>query len=514
MTNKFVEAAREESRHKFTENGCEVYNTTNSALLDLFSTVGALRTRDEAEITTAFERAYSEDPLLATKILFYGRDIRGGCGERDTSRTALAYYANKHPEAIIKNIRLIPEYGRWDDLYSLVGTKCENAMWKVMGEQFRSDMLRMRENKSVSLLAKWIKSADASSAETRRLGKLTAEKLGWDVYTFKRLVRQLRKYIDIVECKMSANKWDEIQYANVPSRAMNLYRDAFQRHDEERFKSYIDDVTTGKEKINSATLYPYDIVREMLKARCDASISTDVLEAQWKALPNYLDDEANILVMADVSGSMTSSGGRPICSAIGLAMYFAERNKGAFHNLFMTFSAYPTIVNLHDSDSLNTKISFIEDADWGMNTDFYNAVKKVLDICVENDVPPEDVPKAIVCISDMEFDFACPDISDAPDKSSMYMPQGLHGWNKDIVETLSGEFDTKGYTLPKIVFWNVDARHDTFHTDKLNLNTLCVSGNSPSAFKTVISCIDMNPYDAMLATLNDERYSEITIGEN
>lgn len=276
------------------------------------------------------------------KILFYARDIREGLGERNTFRTLLRYAAEHHPQAVKPNLDLVGVFGRYDDLYALIGTQLEEDMWAVMKEQFQEDLENLRQGNAISLLAKWIKTADSSSEKTRRLGILTAQKLGYSVYEFKRLVRSMRKHIGIVEAQMAAGRWDEITYSAVPSRAMKIYRKAFQQHDPKGFAAYLSRVERGEAKIHADALYPYDIVGVYMRGQGEDR----TLEAQWRALPNYVKEGSNVLVMADTSGSMTCAGGRPLASSVGLAIYFAERNAGAYHNMFMTFSATPSIVEL------------------------------------------------------------------------------------------------------------------------------------------------------------------------
>ena len=360
----FSDVMREESRWTKTENGADAKNTTDSALLDMFATIGSMRSRSEDEIIQKFELAFQEDPLGAMRCLFYCRDIRGGQGERRVFRVLLPYIAEKHTDVLDKNIGFIPEYGRYDDFYSLIGTKSEEKAWDIISTQLLEDKVSMQNGNPCSLLAKWLKKADASSPNTRKLGIYTAKKLGMSVYDYKRLCVKLRRYIDVVEQRMSANEWDTINYPAVPSRAMMNYRKAFARHDEERFNEYLNKVQSGEQKINSATLYPYDIVEKILYGHED----NKVLEAQWDNLPDYVDGDVNAVVMADVSGSMY---GRPLATSIGLAMYFAERNKGAYHNLFMTFSQNPKFVAVK-GETITQKIKFISRADWGMNTDLEN----------------------------------------------------------------------------------------------------------------------------------------------
>ena len=482
----FAEAMRNEGKFTRTENGAVALNTTSNALLDLFGTIGSMREADDNRIKTLFAEAYNQDALFATKIVFYARDIRGGLGERKTFRNLIRYMADKHPEAIRPNLDLIGVFGRYDDLYELIGTPLEGDMWAAMKKQFEEDLKNLGEGNAISLLAKWIKTADASSPATRKLGILTAQKLGYPVYNFKRIVRNMRKQIGVVESLMSAGRWDEIKYSEVSSRAMMIYRKAFMKHDEKRFSEFINKAEKGEVKINASTLFPYDIAEKILYGR----ESSKVLEAQWKALPDYVEKGSNVLVMADVSGSMY---GRPMATSIGLAIYFAERNVGAYHNLFMTFSGNPEIVILR-GETLEQKIKNVSKASWGMNTDLRAAFERVLEISEKNKIPQEEMPKAIVVISDMEIDNC-----------------GNREWS--FYDKMANKFHKAGYVIPNIIFWNVNSRHDVFHVDKSRKGVQLASGQSVTVFKQILQNLGYNPVEAMENTINSERYECITIEE-
>jgi hypothetical protein len=440
----FANAMKEEGKFTRTENGAVALSTTSDARLDLFGTVGALRDADENRITTLFSEAYAQDKLFATKIAFYARDIRCGLGERKTFRTIIRYMAEYHPEALRPNLDLTGVFGRY----------------------------------------KWIKTADASSAKTRKLGIMTAQKLGYPVYNFKRIVRSMRKQIGVVESLMSAGKWNEIKYPEVPSRAMMIYRRAFAKHDPDRFSEFINKADKGEAKINASTLYPYDIVEKILYGR----ENNKVLEAQWKALPDYVEQGTNALIMADVSGSMY---GRPMATSIGLAIYFAERNTGAYHNLFMTFSSCPQIVSLN-GETLHQKIINVAKANWGYGTNLKAAFEKVLDIAEENNVLQEEMPKAIVVISDMEIDYS-----------------GNKDWT--FYDKMEKKFRKAGYVIPNIIFWNVNSRHDVFHADATRKGVQLASGQSVTVFKQVLQNLGYNPIETMENIINSERYDCITI---
>ena len=486
----FAEAAKKMAVFTRTENGAVALNTTGDARLDFFGVAGSLRTAQKERVERLFAEAWKEDPLFATKIAFYARDIRGGLGERQTFRTLIRYMAKYHREALRPNLDLIGVYGRYDDLYSLIGTPMEDEMWAAMKKQFEEDRVNLEQGNAISLLAKWIKTADASSENTRKLGILTAQKLGYSVYEFKRLVRAMRKQIGVVEALMSAGRWDEIKYSAVPSRAMMIYRKAFMKHDAVRYGQFINKAVKGEESIHSAALYPYDIVEKVAHFGWSGCTITedDVLEAQWRQLPDYVEKGTNALVIADTSGSMH---GRPIAASVGLAVYFAERNTGAYHNMFMSFSGTSRIQILK-GDTLAQKIGSIDMNDWQNNTNLKAAFEHVLEIAVRNHVSADEMPKSLIVISDMEIDYC-----------------GDKDWT--FYEQMARRFRDNGYQIPNIVFWNVDSRHDVFHADKKRTGVQLVSGMSTAVFRQVMQCVGMNPVEAMEKVIGSDRYAAITV---
>ena len=283
----------------------------------------------------------------------------------------------------------------------------------------------------------------------------------------------LRKYLKITEVSMSANKWTEIDYPSVPSRASMIYRNAFKRHDEDRYNGFLEKVTKGEAKINAATLYPYDIIESYLKQqRYGYSYSFSnmeenaTLEAQWNALPNYVEEGTNAIVIADTSGSMV---GRPMNSAVGLAIYFAERNTGAYHNLWMSFSEDSKVQKLRGK-TLAQKLGSIDTFNWGCNTDLAKAFRHILKIAIDNNVKPEEMVKSIIVISEMEIDSCA-------------------GRSWTFYDKMMDEYAEHGYTIPNVIFWNVDSRHDVFHADAKRKGVQLCSGQSTSTFKALMGCI-------------------------
>lgn len=485
----FYEVFKKAASTKLTENGALAYNNIGDPLIELFSQIGSLRSRKKEEIENKFSSAFNKDRELAVKLLFYSGDVRGGLGERRTFRICLKWLANNYPTIVRNNLMNIPYYNRWDSLFELVGTPVEDDMWDFINFVLLKDIAAMEENEECTLLAKWLPSENTSSRKTRELARVTRKKLGLGSKKYRQILTALRAYLDIVETHMSAKEWSKIEYSKVPSRAMLRYRNAFERADSGRFSAYMEDVAENRDKINASVLFPYDLAHAYLNGWAEVKEENAVVEAQWRALPNYITGENNIIVMADMSGSML---GRPMETASSLAVYFAERNKGVFEGLFMTFSSTPTLFYIGSFESFNKKLRKVFDSEVGYSTNLEAAFYKILELATTAGVPSDEMPKALVVISDMEID--------------RYIERvGL-----DFVEQMRQAFAERGYKLPKLVLWNAEARNDTFLTQ--DDQVIYVSGQSPSVFELLMGSLNgKTSRDIMLEALNSERYDKVII---
>ena len=497
--NIYAATLRSVSTCKKTENGANAFSTTDSACVDLFAVIGALRNGGnyEQRLHDLIDGAYAEDPTLLAKMLFYARDVRGGLGERKVFRDALFYCANKYPDILKNNLVLIPEYGRWDDLFSLIGTQFEKEMWEILLKQFLADESALAKGSAISLLAKWLPSADTSSKDTRALAYLCASHFDMTVYEYKRRVRALRKHLNLLETSMSSKKWETIDYGHVPSQAHCRHVGAFLRNDERRYKDYLAAVQAGKRTIKTATLFPYEIIEKLRVSRYDNTEGVNApYETMWKNLPNYVSDpNANILIMADTSGSMY---GRPMATSTSLAIYFAERNHGPFGNLYLTFDTHPRLISIDPKKSLTEKYIQLLNGPWGGSTNLVGSFELLLDVAVKTNAKPEDMPKSLVIITDME-------INAGGDDSKV--------WNT-IVDTMRDKYAQAGYVLPNVIFWNVASRHDTYLAKSNYKGIQLVSGSSPSVFRNVMGFFNgMTPLDCVKEVLNTARYAPITVAQ-
>ena len=382
-------------------------------------------------------------------------------------------------------------------------------MWELINKTLIEDLEAMNASYNgkhvpASLLAKWMPSENASSTKTRDMANKAIKALRLTPRQYRKMLSALRKHINVTERLMSAGEWGTIDYAKVPSYAMHNYGSAFAKHDYERFDAYLKSVSKGETKINSSVLFPYDLVEKYLSPRsygysiqtvragdCRVAAKEDaVVEAQWKALPNYVNEGLNIVAMADVSGSMN---GRPMASSIGLAIYLAQHNVGAYHNQYMTFTDNPHFINLREGCSLLEAVQKTASAGVGYSTNLMKAMNEILRVAVANGVSNSEMPKAMLVLSDNEID-------------RYYRPNV----NWDFMDTLEAKFRAYGYECPKLILWNINARNDTFLSNREDV--VLVSGQSASTFKNLIRALNgMTAYEYMVSILNGKAYEKIRV---
>lgn len=504
----FMNAMKETMNVSVTENGAVGYRTTGRALLDLNFAVASLRSASEAEIVQKFIKAFVENPILAMRWLFFARDAREGLGERRLFRVVIAELVKSNPEMVLPVIKLIAEYGRWDDLWCLLDNpKSAEVVYKIVDEQLTEDLKNMEAGKSISLLAKWMPSANASSKETKKYAKQLYNALGLTEREYRKALSKFRKYLDVVEVKMSSKNWSEINYEAVPSRANLIYNDAFLRNDEERRRDYLGKLERGEVKINASVLYPHDIVHKYVKAGywSDTLNPKDAaLEELWKALPDNVQGCGNTIVVADGSGSMTCSVGNTRVTALSvanaLAIYFAEHSSGQFKDKYITFSEKPQLVDFSNCDSLHAKIQTALAHNEVANTNIEAVFDLILTTAVKNKMSQEEIPQNILIISDMEFD-GCATCGTGSGWRRERPSQGLFA-------SITQKYAAAGYKLPRLVFWNVNSRTGTIPVKENNLGVALVSGFSTNICKMVLSG-ELDPYKCLLDTLNTERYDAV-----
>ena len=516
--NTFMNGLKNANNITLTENGGITHKSTRSDLLDMFAMGAAMRKRSDADVILMFRKAFAENPAYALKCLFYIRDARGGQGERRFFRVVMKDLATYNTDAAKRNLKFVPEFGRWDDLYIFVGTPLENDALAFMKEQLALDV----QCKTPSLLAKWLKSENTSSADSRYLANKTRAYLGMSHKQYRKTLSILRARINVLERLMSAGRWDEIEFDKIPSRAGMIYKNAFARHDLERAKNenvqtYADFAKDTTKKVNAKVLYPYECVAEAVKAAgCSGcgydyfgrrkSVADDtnraIVNKYWDNLADYFNGASfNGLAVVDTSASMRGSdASAPINVAISLGMYCAEKAKGPFAGHYVSFSSRPQLISVEGIDFVD-KVYRIYQTNLCENTNIEATFDMLLNTAIANHCTQDDLPQNIIVISDMEFDSGV----------------GARGWSRStsitsanaetVMEGIARKWAAHGYTLPHMIYWNVDARQNNIPQDLGNGRVSYVSGMSPSIFSTIMT--GKTGYDLMMEKLNSERYAAI-----
>lgn len=451
-----------------TTNGMAAVNTTGSAIVDLFFNIGAAR--NNKNIGAMFSAAYAENKTLAARTLFWARDIRGGAGERQTFRNIMLQMERSDPRTVIALLPLVPEYGRWDDLLIFQTPEVQNVALQTCALGIRS---------GDGLCAKWMPRKGEVAVALRKVLNMSP----------KMYRKTLVGLSNTVEQKMCAQDWASIEYSKLPSIASKQYMKAFLKHTPEQYAAYKASLVKGDVKINAAAIFPHDVITGMKQG--DVTVGM----AQWEALPNYLGDGDNfILPMVDVSGSMNCPAGssNTTCMdvALALGLYLADKQKGKFAGMFLTFSAKPELQVL--KGNLVEKMNQMARSDWGMNTNIELAFRKVLNTATMNNVPQSEMPKYLLILSDMQFD-RCTNFGSS-----------AHKMIRDM-------YHSAGYEMPGIVFWNLNGAYGNQPVTINAEGVALVSGFSPAIMMSILSAEQLSPMNIVLATINSERYSNITL---
>ena len=520
--NTFMDALTKNEK-SYTLNDATAYRTSGSALVDLNFSVPSLRqaavdfygkskhnryfysadgTMDAVEALRLFITSYEEDPLYTMKWLMYVRHIKIGLGERDVFRMMLTKIGDLHPEMALQFIigTELWNYGRWDDVlrifFDTTSTILHDGIGELIANQFRRDVMGCGLGDSISLLAKWMPSNNTSSKQKRSEAAILQSLLHLSAREYRKILSKLREFLSVVDRQASLNQWNDINYNHVPSKANLKYRNAFLKHDEERRKAYLTSLQKGDDavKINANSMFLYDIVQAYVEKRGYwgeiLKPYDETLEQLWNAQEAPKDYE-DILIIRDGSASMCqhltgNSSVTALSVADSIALYCSQHNKNeSFRNRFITFSNCPQMVDISMCQTLRDKLRRLHRFDDYSNTDIEATFDLILDTAVKNHLRQEELPLTCLIISDMQFDQAT-----------------QHEDNTTVIESCSRKFEALGYTMPRLIFWNVSVyAHNTIPVQMHPSGVILVSGFSKSIVDMVVSG-ELNPETALKAELD------------
>lgn len=488
-----------------TANGGASLKSTLNPLVDLFFMIGALRGKDLGAYKDTFDAAYAANPTLALQMTLWARDIRGGAGERNTPRELWKYLEVKHPDAVLRLIPVLSEFGRWDDLLIFKTSSAKTLAYQQIAAALTSGN---------ALCAKWMprvykfkKNAqgvvdmNTVANKQRSANNKIAREIMTTMNINERAYRKLLSSLsNTVEQKMCANDWDSIEYGKLPSVASSRYLPAFMKRDETRYRDYLASLEKGESKVNASALFPYDVLKNLVGTgnhyRRQAPTAEQVRLGiqQWDALPNMMGDN-RIIPIVDTSGSMSGYNVSPNLTvqdvAVSLGLYVSTKQTGAFQDLWLNFSTSPKLKTLVPGNIAAKAVDLYtkHGSDWDGSTNVAAAFDLILKTAVSQQVQQEDMPKVLMIFSDMEFDSS-----------------GGRQWNATAYSTAKSKFAEKGYDLPMVVFWNLNARAGNNPVRFDEAGTALISGFSPNVIPAILSGNAVDPVSIMLSAIDSPRY--------
>jgi hypothetical protein len=491
--NSFIDALSR--NNSITTNGMPTNANSGDANLDLFFLIGATRKMSDNDIITIFSKAYEENPIYALRILFYSRDIASGLGERRAFRVIYTWLIKQKEglNQILQETNIVENIIRVDDIVYIANEMVKSKdLFKDEIKITINFLLKMLNNEKFGgIVSKWM---------PRKNSKYSAlvhyMRSNGFIKTYSEYRKMIVEKTNVVEQKMSAKNWDNINLEHVPGIALKKYKKTFAKHG--LLKPFVEKVVAGEAKVHAKRLFPYDIVKEIFDKggwnhqNIDPT-NRQLLNEQWKALKD-LDDlpqEYRAIPIIDVSGSMNNPNNLPISMATSLGLFLAERNPNvAFRNSFITFSSSPAFQQIIGHDIVE-KISNMLRANWNMSTNLEAVFDLVLKKAVNNNVPNNEMPNLLLIISDMEFN------------------KCINAPNDNALRMIKRMYNEHGYNIPTIVFWNVSGRINNMPVRKNDDHVLLISGAS----QNVINFIFKKGYEDMLSlvlkVINQERYSHI-----
>ncbi|XP_059650874.1 uncharacterized protein LOC132297076 [Cornus florida] len=447
---------------------------------------------------------------------------------------------------------------------------------EVFAGHLRFDIQRLNNGmiNKISLAAKWCPSIDSSFDKSTLICESIAKRVfpreeyeeyrgieeAHYLYRVRDRLRKevlvpLHKALELPEVYMSEKHWDTLPYKRVASVAMKNYKNIFLHRDNKRFKEYLQDVKTGKAKISAGALLPHEIIAS-LKDQDGGKVA----ELQWARMVEDLAEKGklrNCIAVCDVSGSME---GKPMEVCVALGLLISELSEDPWKGKVISFSENPQLHRIK-GDSLEEKINFVKQMDWGGNTDFQKVFDRILKVAVKGKLSDEQMIEKIFVFSDMEFDqasnhhsgygysgseylsysasysegsesasysegsesgsYSSDDLDSEIEKNRRHQRRSTlienkkkkarpKGWETDY-EVIQRKFREKGFNkVPEIVFWNLRHSSATPVTAKQS-GVALVSGFSKNMVTMFLEEDDgvVNPEAVMEKAISGELYQKL-----
>ncbi len=471
------------------------------------------------------------------KLIAQTRDITQGKGEYNLSFMLLAEWVLLGDEYIpdiynaldlFIDIENEHSYGCWKDLKYFCEYLCikkayvtkDHEIIDYCCEKIANQLCNDNNCDKPTLCAKWAPREKSKFGwMVPMISKKMTNKLGMDDLNKKECLRiyrqfcsRINKKLDTTQIKQCGQVWSTIDFNNVTSITMRKQANAFLYFPEtsindninidrkicsENYKRFIESKVTNNNTIKGGRVSFYDFVKDALNINDlynqeDINSLKQVLNLQWKDHQTQNQNLNNIIAMVDVSASMEDNRCIPLYNAIGLGIRISELST-KFKDEIITFTSSPSIVKLDDCDNFVDKVHKVRKIEWGGFTNFEAALDLILEKCIIEKTPVEEVKDMVLCVlSDMQIDDADPNES------------------KTMFDLIKTKYKNAGYEMPTIVFWNL-RQTSGFPSTTKEENIIMVSGYNSVLLnefseKGIDSFNEITPFKMVKDILDNPRY--------
>lgn len=509
---------------------------------------------------------FNEYLIILYKMIGQTRDIIDGKGECLLTYMMIHTWYDFFPELALYALRCLVhfdnndndkthQYGSWKDIKYFCNY-CHNKMCtadhpliqyaiNIVNTQIKTDYANFISNSSeISLAGKWVPREksnrfgwmyealacnyfpmyieSASSAKEQKRDASKSAALLKTKMEYRKVLSALNKQIDTLQIKQCGKVWAEIEFKNVTSVSLSKQRKAFLNVTKkglprfpsdtdrvecaEHFNAHIQKAIKGEIEIKGKRVGLENFTKQAIDLINSRSPSFEtekaLLNSQWRDNSSQNGALGDMIAMVDVSGSMS---GDPLNAAIALGIRVAEKSK--LGKRVMTFSASPKWVNLEGHDNFVSMVETLQQAEWGMSTNFDAALNMILNAIVEAKMEPEDVEGLTLAIfSDMQMNAA-----DYANSNTSVLYDRIREKYADAGLRVKG----RPYKPPHILFWNLRSTSG-FPTLSTQQNASMMSGFSPAMLNLfceqgVESLQACSPWSLFLKSLENERYSIMEI---
>ena len=432
MANAFANAIGK--NQGLTRNRAVSNTTSGNAILDYFSKCGTYVGRSVTDVAADMGNIFGSNDLYALKVVFYNRmvtrkcdgfveqtDLQKGQGLRDEFAKSLAWLEVNRPALLYKNLWLIPEIGRWSDLW-YDSPSSGYAHYTNQKEVFTLIKSGLSNPKHRGLLAKFLPQIKSKSkiknARHARLSVFARNLclfLGWTEREYRLFKSSPENTVHLWQRHVSARRFNEIDFKTVPGKALfkmlaNKGRDGknlVSRNGlDETYEKFI-----LSSPIAKFTGYPYELYTAARQTR--NRLQTFTYNAQFMSLvaavrqdPNSSLNKKKVLCALDTSGSMEQEvvgKTQAIDICVGLGIYFSELMSGHFAGNVIMFSDRSEFLKLEGQ--FCDKVDKIRSLPWAMgSTNYQSVIDLICKMRRDNpQIPVSDYPDTLLVVSDMQF---------------------------------------------------------------------------------------------------------------